>query len=151
VACGFCVCFVLFIFSCPGLFLSFSFSHSCFPFYLTVSLAEVVVTVDLAVVVMCLQDMQSQNYVSKKKKSFYNQIIMKNKGEEAWRTTFPGKKERKKEKNSLSTSSPIQVVKFYSSASSSLVICLQVTKIYLLTTRIFLYSIFPNSYLCICI
>jgi hypothetical protein len=68
VACGFCVCFVLFIFSCPGLFLSFSFSHSCFPFYLTVSLAEVVVTVDLAVVVMCLQDMQSQNYVSKKKK-----------------------------------------------------------------------------------
>lgn len=32
--------------------------------------AEVVVTVDLAVVVMYLQDVQSQNFVSKKKKVF---------------------------------------------------------------------------------
>jgi len=74
VACGFCVCLVLFIFFLVFLVLVFFFFFS---FYLTVSLyvAEVAV-----VVVMGLQDVQSQN-MCRRKKSFYIQIIMKNNGD----------------------------------------------------------------------
>ena len=120
VACGFCVCLVLFIFfSCP-FFRSLSFS-------LLILSDRLFICPEVAVVVvMGLQDVQSQIMCRRKK------FLYSNYNEEQWgfEEASGAQLSRKKEKKNIpsSTTSPIQVVKFCSSASSSLVICLQVPR-----------------------
>jgi hypothetical protein len=108
-------CFLV-LFFLLGPWLSFLILSDCF---FICPVAEVAV-----VVVMGLQDVQSQNMFWRKK------FLYSNYNEEQWGLkkrlahNFP---EKKKKNISSSTTSPIQVVKFCSSASS-LVICLQVPR-----------------------
>ena len=76
VACGFCVCLVLFIFSC-SLFFSWSLSFS-FSFYLTVSLYVLSLRWPWSLSWACKM---CKAKICVEEKSFYIQIIMKNNGD----------------------------------------------------------------------
>jgi len=95
--------FFLVLFSC-SLFFSLFASLLSDRFFIC-PVAEVAVVVDLAVVVMGLQDVQSQNV--SKKKSFHNQIIMKN--ERGLRKRGAQLFQKRKKKRKIPSSTPFSL------------------------------------------
>ena len=124
----FCVCVSFYLFfSCSIFFLVPVFLFR-FSFYLTVSLYVLSLRWPWSLSWAC--KMCKVKICVEEKKVFYIQIIMKNNGDRrsVWRTTFLKRKKKNKRIFRRLQTSPIQVVKFCSSASSSLVFCLQVRR-----------------------